>query len=141
MSESMKASIIENENIDGTLVLGVYEGTTEVTNDAGMAKDLKTKIESILESGDFKAKKDTALPVIGGTEGNTLLLGLGKEDKADSSTFRNAGAKLVASKKYLGNKFTVRLPSNSNHDVLAFIEGCYLRDYKYDAYLSKDDDD
>ena len=137
----MKASIIENENIDGTLVLGVYEGTTEVTNDAGMAKDLKTKIESILESGDFKAKKDTALPVIGGTEGNTLLLGLGKEDKADSSTFRNAGAKLVASKKYLGNKFTVRLPSNSNHDVLAFIEGCYLRDYKYDAYLSKDDED
>ena len=45
----MKASIIENENIDGTLVLGIYEGTTEVVNDAGMAKDLKAKIETILE--------------------------------------------------------------------------------------------
>ena len=52
--------------------MGIYEGTTEVVNDAGMAKDLKAKIETILETGDFKAKKDTALPVIGGTEGNTL---------------------------------------------------------------------
>lgn len=141
MGASMKASIIQNDNINGTLVLGIYEGTTEVANDAGMEKALKARIDSILQSGDFKAKADSALPVIGGPEGNALLLGLGKDDKADLSTYRNAGAKLVSSKKYLGNTFTVRLPSESSGDLLAFVEGCYLRDYKYDEYLSKDEDD
>lgn len=137
----MKASIIQNDNINGTLVLGIYEGTSEVANDAGMEKALKTRIDSILESGDFKGKADSSLPIIGGPEGNALLLGLGKEEKSDASTFRNAGAKLVSSKKYLGNAFTVRLPSESSQDLLAFVEGCYLRDYKYDEYLSKDDEE
>ena len=140
----MKASVSPGHNIDGTLILPLTEGSESVpvTLESGLHTALKAQINRILSSGDFKGKVKSTMSIIGSEGGKAMMVGLGKEEDADIHAYRKAGAAVVANrKKAHGTDFTVRFSGASVEAMGAFVEGMMLRDYSYDHYKLKDDDE
>tara|TARA_B100001564_G_C20650233_1_gene676479 strand:+ start:121 stop:1614 length:1494 start_codon:yes stop_codon:yes gene_type:complete len=140
----MKASVSPGHNIDGTLILPLTEGSESVpvTLESGLHTALKAQINRILSSGDFKGKVKSTMSIIGSEGGKAMMVGLGKEEDADIHAYRKAGASVVANrKKAHGTDFTVRFSGASVEAMGAFVEGMMLRDYSYDHYKLKDDDE
>ena len=82
------------------------------------------------------------MSIIGSEGGKAMMVGLGKEEDADIHAYRKAGAAVVANrKKAHGTDFTVRFSGASVEAMGAFVEGMMLRDYSYDHYKLKDDDE
>lgn len=140
----MKINVSSSHNIDGTLILPLFEGT-EIVPEAhatGLHVALKSQINRVLADGDFKAKAKSTMTLVGGEGGKAMLVGLGKEDDADLHAYRKAGAAVVAArKKAHGTDLTVRFSGAPVDSMGAFGEGMMLRDYSYDNYKMKDDDD
>ena len=139
----MQVTISSGNNINGTLVLPLFQGEESLPEvDEGIPSSLKIQIERVLQDGDFKAKANAVLTLMGTDGGKALLIGLGKEDKADIHTYREAGATVVASlKKVHGNELTVLFHGSDLASMASFAEGMMLRDYSYDLYKMKKDDD
>ena len=140
----MKINVSSSHNIDGTLILPLFEGTEIVpeTHATGLHVALKSQINRVLADGDFKAKAKSTMTLIGGEGGKAMLVGLGKEDDADLHAYRKAGAAVVAArKKAHGTDLTVRFAGAPVDSMGAFGEGMMLRDYSYDNYKMKDDED
>ena len=140
----MKASVSPGHNIDGTLILPLTEGSESVpeTLESGLHTALKAQINRILSNGDFKGKVKSTMSIIGSEGGKAMMVGLGKEEDADIHAYRKAGAAVVANrKKAHGTDFTVRFSGASVEAMGAFVEGMMLRDYSYDHYKLKDDDE
>ena len=140
----MKVSVSPGHNIDGTLILPLLQGSECVPEslEAGLHTALKSQINRILSDGDFKAKAKSTMSIIGSEGGKAVMVGLGKEQDADIHAYRKAGAAVVASrKKAHGTDFTARFSGASIEAMGAFVEGMMLRDYSYDHYKLKDDDD
>ena len=140
----MKVVVDTNANINGTLVLPVWQDSKGMVSgtEAGVHRSLKNQIEVVLGDGDFKAKSGTAMTLAGTEGGKALLIGLGKEDDATLQSMREAGAKVTASlSKIHGKTVTVKFCGVDVDRMGAFVEGMILRDYSYDKYKSKDDDD
>jgi len=139
----MELNVSASENINGTLVLPLYEGSESVPEscEVGMATSLKSQINRVLSEGDFKAKKKSIITLLGGEDGKAILVGLGKSDKCTVHDFRKAGASVTAGlKKSHGSDLTVRFDDAGISDMAAFAEGMMLRDYSYDNYKQKDED-
>ena len=133
----MKVSVSPGHNINGTLILPLFEGTEGVPDSLqeGLHTALKGQINRILSEGDFKAKIKTTMSLIGSEGGKAMLVGLGKEDDADIHAYRKAGAAVVANrKKAHGTDLTVRFSDTSVEAMGSFAEGMLLRDYSYDHY-------
>ena len=140
----MKVTVSPGHNIDGTLLLPLYEGSESVPSslEAGLHTALKSQINRILSEGDFKAKAKSTMSIIGSEGGKAMLVGLGKEEDIDAHAYRKAGASVIANrKKAHGTDFTARFSRLSVELMGAFAEGMLLRDYSYDHYKQKDDDD
>ena len=140
----MQVSVNTNDNINGTLVLPLWQDSDSMAegSEAGVPRSLKNQIETILAAGDFKAKSGTAMTLAGTDGGKAMLIGLGKADGATLQSMREAGAKVTASlSKIHGKTITVKFSGMEGDDMGAFVEGMILRDYSYDKYKSKDDDD
>ncbi len=140
----MKVSVDANENVNGTLILPVWQDCQGMAegSEAGVHRSLKSQIDNVLSSGDFKAKSGTSMTLAGTDGGKAMLIGLGKPEDADLQSMREAGAKVVASKgKIHGNTLTVRFFGMEGDHMGAFVEGMILRDYSYDVYKGKDDED
>jgi leucyl aminopeptidase len=140
----MKVSVEANENILGTLVLPLWEGSNGVAegSEGGIHRDLKNQIDNILSAGDFKAKAGTAMTLAGTEGGKALLIGLGKVGEANVQSMREFGAKVVSARgKIHGHNLSVRFHDIEDAHMAAFVEGMILRDYAYDQYKSKKDDD
>ena len=140
----MELNVSANENINGTLVLPLYEGSESVPEscEVGMPNSLKSQINRVLSDGDFKAKKKSTMTLFGGEDGKAILVGLGKSDDCTSHDFRKAGAAVTAGiKKSHGSELTVRFDNVGVANMGAFAEGMMLRDYSYDNYKQKDDDE
>ncbi|MGY8754523.1 MAG: leucyl aminopeptidase [Candidatus Poseidoniales archaeon] len=140
----MKVSVEANENILGTLVLPLWEGSNGVAegSEGGIHRDLKHQIDNILSAGDFKAKAGTAMTLAGTEGGKALLIGLGKVGEANVQSMREFGAKVVSARgKIHGHNLSVRFHDIEDAHMAAFVEGMILRDYAYDQYKSKKDDD
>ncbi|RJU81882.1 MAG: leucyl aminopeptidase [Candidatus Poseidoniales archaeon] len=140
----MKVTVSPGHNINGTLLLPLFEGSESVpaTLEAGLHTALKSQINRILSEGDFKAKAKSTMSIIGSEGGKAMLVGLGKEEDVDAHAYRKAGASVVANrKKAHGTDFTARFSGASIESMGAFAEGMLLRDYTYDHYKQKDDDD
>ncbi|MDA8728180.1 hypothetical protein N9M88_03600, partial [Euryarchaeota archaeon] len=77
----MKVTVSPGHNIDGTLLLPLYEGSESVPSslEAGLHTALKSQINRILSEGDFKAKAKSTMSIIGSEGGKAMLVGLGKE--------------------------------------------------------------
>ena len=144
LGEPMKVIVDTHENINGTLVLPLWQDSKSMVSgsESGVHRSLKNQIEIILEDGDFKAKAGTAMTLAGTEGGKALLIGLGKQDDASLQSMRESGAKVTASlKKIHGKTVTVKFHGMEGEHMGAFVEGMILRDYSYDHYKSKDDED
>jgi len=133
-----------NENINGTLILPLWQDSESMPSgsEAGVHRSLKNQIEIILSDGDFKAKAGSAITLAGTEGGKALLVGLGKEADATLQSMREAGAKVTSSlTKIHGKTLTVKFSGIKIDHMGAFVEGMILRDYSYDEYKSKKDDD
>ena len=140
----MKVSVSPGHNINGTLILPLFEGSEAVPESlqGGLHTALKGQINRILSEGDFKAKIKTTMSIIGSEGGKAMLVGLGKEDDADIHAYRKAGAAVIANrKKAHGTDLTVRFSEASVEAMGAFAEGMLLRDYSYDHYKQQEEDD
>ena len=134
IGEPMQVVIDANENVNGTLVLPVWEGSDGIApgNDNGINRILKNQIDSVLQSGDFTGKAGSKMTLAGTEGGKALLIGLGKSGKTTVQDMREAGAGAIAARgKIHGNTLTVRFNGMSNADMAAFVEGMLLRDYSY----------
>jgi len=142
--EPMQVIVNTNENINGTLVLPLWQDSKNMADGsgAGVHRSLKNQIENILDNGDFKAKAGTAMTLAGTEGGKALLVGLGKQEDATLQSMRESGAKVTASRgKIHGRTLTVKFHGVDGPHMGAFIEGMIIRDYSYDKYKSKDEDD
>ena len=141
--ETMQVTISSGNNINGTLVLPLFEGQEALPEIVeGIPTTLKSQINRVLGDGDFKAKANATMTLMGTEGGKAMLIGLGKTEKADVHAYREAGATVVAScKKVHGGEFTVVFHNADLAPMTSFAEGMMLRDYSYDLYKKKDDDD
>ena len=138
----MEITVSASENINGTLILPLFEGSDGVPEkcQAGMSSSMKNQINRVLSDGDFKAKKKSTMSLYGGEDGKAILVGLGKADESTIHDYRNAGATVTAAiKKSHGNEMTVRFDGAGIPHMAAFAEGLMLRDYSYDNYKKSDD--
>ena len=85
----MKVIVNTNENINGTLVLPLWQDSKNMAtgSESGVHRSLKNQIDNILTEGDFKAKAGTSMTLAGTEGGKALLIGLGKEDDANSVSY------------------------------------------------------
>jgi len=144
IGEPMQVSVNTNENINGTLILPIWQDSESMPagSEAGVPRSLKNQIDTILGANDFKGKSGTAMTLAGTDGGKAILVGLGKSDDANLQSMREAGAKVTASlSKIHGKTLTVKFSGMETDHMGAFLEGMILRDYSYDKYKSKDDDD
>ena len=138
----MELNVSASENINGTLILPLYEGCESVPESCefGMPASLKSQINKVLGDGDFKGKKKSTMTLLGGEDGKAILVGLGKQDDCNIHDYRKAGASITAClKKSHGSELTVRFDDAGISNMGAFAEGMMLRDYSYDNYKQKDD--
>ena len=139
----MEMTVSASDNINGTLILPIYEGTQSIAEDSerGLSQTMKSQINRVLADGDFKAKKKTTMSLIGGEDGKIILAGLGKSGDVNAHDYRKSGAAVFAAiGKAHGSEFTVRFTNASVAQMGAFAEGMMLRDYSYDNYKMKDDE-
>ena len=70
LGEPMKVTVNTNENINGTLVLPIWQDSESMPSgsEAGVPRSLKNQIDTILGENDFKAKSGTAM-TLAGTDG------------------------------------------------------------------------
>ena len=139
----MKVSVSPGHNINGTLVMPLFEGTDAVpdAHAAGMHTSLKSQVNMVLGANDFKGKLKSTMSLMGTDGGKAILVGLGKSEDADVHAYRKAGAAVIAGrKKALGTELTVRFSGASIACMGAFAVGMMLRDYSFDNYKAEDDD-
>ena len=139
----MKVSVSPGHNINGTLIMPIFEGTESVPDShaEGMHTALKSQVNMVLGEGDFKGKAKSTMSLVGTEGGKAMLVGLGKKEDADVHAYRKAGAAVVASrKKSLGNELTVRFSGAPVDCMGSFAEGMMLRDYSFDNYKAEDED-
>ena len=106
----MEMTVSVNDNINGTLILPLVEGTESIPEDCerGLPQSMKAQINRVLSDGDFKGKAKSTISLVGGEDGKIILAGLGKSDDVSVHDYRKAGAAVFASiKKIHGNDFTV----------------------------------
>ena len=139
----MKVSVSSGHNINGTLIMPIFQGTDAVpeAHAEGMHTALKSQMNTVLGDGDFKGKAKSTMSLMGTDGGKAMLVGLGKEDDADVHAYRKAGAAVIAGrKKSHGTELTVRFAATSVDCMAAFAEGMMLRDYSFDKYKAEDED-
>ena len=140
----MKVSVSPGHNINGTLILPLFEGTDSLlaAHEEGLHTALKSQINRVLQDGDFKAKLKSTMSILGCEGGKAMLVGLGKEADADIHAYRKAGATVIANrKKAHGTELTARFSNASIEAMGAFAEGMLLRDYSFDHYKQQDEDE
>ena len=57
-----------NDNINGTLILPLIEGTESIPDDCerGLPQSMKAQINRVLGDGDFKGKAKSTISLVGG---------------------------------------------------------------------------
>ena len=69
--DNMEITVSASDNINGTLILPIYEGVEEIPEECerGLPQGMKSQINRVLADGDFKAKKKATMSLIGGEDG------------------------------------------------------------------------
>jgi leucyl aminopeptidase len=116
-----------------TRVVGLFEG-----QESGIET-----IDKLVESGEIKASyKSTGVAHSHGAR--FVTVGLGKPDDFTEERARVAGAVALSAAKGLGAKSLSAVgpsTSESGANAAAFAQGVILKNYVFDAYKSKSDDD
>ncbi len=144
MRMDMEHQVTTIEKVAETLILPLFEGIKKPPNRSlvGLSRSAQTQVRGVIGSADFDGKSGKTMS-LWDEECKVLLVGMGKSDELDENNSRDAGAKIVASlAKTHGKNLTVRFTSGwKANQMVAFAEGMMLRDYKFDKYLSKEDED
>ncbi|MFT4048870.1 MAG: leucyl aminopeptidase [Solirubrobacterales bacterium] len=121
------------ETTADTRVVGIFDGQP-----SGIEV-----IDKLVESGEIKASyKSSGVAHAHGTR--FVVVGLGKEDDFTPERSRVVGAVTVGAAKGLGAKsLSISGPNNEGEagTAAAFVEGAILKNYSFDEYKSKSDDD
>ena len=138
----MDASVSEFDNVGDILILPLFKGVEKAPNNAlaGLSRTQRSLVNEALSSESFTGKTGKYLCVW--TAGcQVVLVGMG-DDPSDKAC-RDGGAKTLASlSKDHGTNITVRFTTGWNTEqMILFTEGMLLRDYAFDKYMQKDEDD
>ena len=132
------------EAFEGTLILPLFEGVDKPPNRSliGLSRSAQTQVKAALASDDFDGKTGKIIS-LWNEGGKVILVGMGKSSELKDNAARDAGAKTMAAmNKTHGKKLAVLYTTGwKAEQMISFAEGMMLRDYKFDKYLSKDDDD
>ena len=140
----MEHQVTTIETVAETLILPLFEGTNKSPNRSliGLSRSSQSQVRGAIASEDFDGKPSKTIS-LWDSECKVILLGMGKSEDLKENSTRDAGANIVASLgKTHGKNLTVRFTSGwKANQMVAFAEGMMLRDYKFDKYMSKDEDD
>ncbi|MBJ7458349.1 MAG: leucyl aminopeptidase [Thermoleophilaceae bacterium] len=134
------------QTIEVTTRQGELAETSADTRVVGLFEDQESAIESIdklVETGEVKASyKSTG--VVRSHSARFVTVGLGKKEDFTTERARVAGAvALGAAKGLSANSLAVALPAGADGgaNAGAFAEGAILKNYVFDAYKTKSDDE
>ena len=67
----MEMTVSVNDNINGTLILPLVEGTESIPEDCerGLPQSMKAQINRVLSDGDFKGKAKSTISLVGARMG------------------------------------------------------------------------
>ena len=138
----MNAKVTEFDDVGDILVLPLFEGVEKAPNNAlaGLGRTQRSLVNEALASDGFTGKAGKRLSVW--TAGcQIVLVGMG-EDPSDKAC-RDGGAKtLAALSKDHGTAISLRFTKGwSSHRMGLFAEGMMLRDYSFDQYMQKEEQD
>jgi leucyl aminopeptidase len=147
MNLKVKSGRLEKEKTEA-LVLGLPEGGSRLPEEAvALDRALRGGIREVLASGDFSGKANQSLLLH--TRGRipshrVLLVGLGREDRMDLETVRQAMGTAARCLRDLGIKaFTVPVPTLGRRAeeiedrAQAVVEGCLLALYQFTVYQTE----
>ena len=138
----MDAAVTEFNDVGDILILPLFKGVNKAPNNAlaGLSRTQRSLVNEALASDSFTGKAGKRLTVW--TAGcQVVLVGMGSEPK--DKACRDAGAKTLASlSKVHGTNLTIRFTSGwSTQKMALFAEGMILRDYSFDKYQKKEEED
>ena len=126
------------------MIIPVFEGCNKAPNNAtiNLNRGASIAVKSAFKSDSFNGETGESLS-IWTKNCQVILLGLGGKDELTLKKSRDAGAKCLASlSKNHGTEIVVRFTSGWNlENMVSFTEGMILRDYVFDKYQKKDEDE
>ena len=126
------------------MIIPVFEGFKKAPNNvtSNLSRGASIAVKSAFLSESFQGKIGESLSVW--TKNcQVILLGLGGKKDLTLKKSRDNGAKIFASlSKNHGTKIVIRYTAGWNvKKMTAFAEGMILRDYSFDKYQKKEDDE
>jgi leucyl aminopeptidase len=138
----MDASVTEFNDVGDILILPLFKGVNKAPNNAlaGLSRTQRSLVNEALASESFTGKAGKRLSVWT-ADCQVVLVGMG--DAPSDKTCRDEGAKTLGDLcKDHGTALTVRFTTGWNTAKMAlFVEGMILRDYAFDKYMQKDEDE
>ncbi|MCS5534834.1 MAG: hypothetical protein NZ802_03170 [Candidatus Poseidoniales archaeon] len=138
----MDANVTEFDDVGDILILPLFKGVDKAPNNAlaGLSRTQRSLVNEALASESFTGKAGKRLSVWTASC-QVVLVGMG--DTPSDKDCRDEGAKTLGSlSKDDGTTLTVRFTTGWNTAKMAlFVEGMILRDYAFDKYLQKDEDE
>ena len=138
----MDAVVGKFDDVGDILVLPLFESVEKAPNNAlaGLSRTQRALVNEALGGDAFTGKAGKRLSVWT-PDCRVVLVGMGKAPS--DKVYRDTGAKtLAALSKDGGTAITVRFTTGWKTDQMAlFAEGMLLRDYSFDQYMQKDEDE
>ena len=139
----MKVSCANFDRTGEIMIIPVFKDFDKAPNNTtvGLGRGPSIAVKAAAASDVISGKVGESLSVW--TKGCTVIfIGVGKKGKLTHKVARDTGAKCLASlSKDLGNDIVIRFTSGwSTENMTAFAEGMMLRDYQFDKYQKKDEE-
>lgn len=137
----------ETVKAESCAVTGIlaFESESESVNLDPLRGDMRDFCRRCVVNEKFTGKAGTELkvPFIDGSEGFVLVVGLGKETESGTQEVREGAFKVINRASSAGHKDVyLRLPNaESRETARAAAEGAALGCYRFDKYITKDEDD
>jgi leucyl aminopeptidase len=137
----MQVSCDKFEQSGDIMIVPVFEGLDKAPNNTtiGLGRGASIAVKAAAASDAISGKAGETLSVWT-KECTVIFVGVGDKDILTHKIARDTGAKCLANlSKDLGTDIVVRFTSGwSARNIIAFVEGMILRDYKFDKYQKKE---
>lgn len=137
----------EGFNPESTEVIGilVYESTPETISLDPLRGEMRDACRRYIVNECFKGKSGTMLkmPVVHKTVRNVVICGIGKQDSNFTDNAREGASRVVNTASCCGCKnISIYMPKTGDRELSrAVAEGAVLGSYRFDKYITKEDDD
>ena len=139
----MQSSCANFDRTGDIRIIPVFKGLDKAPNNTtvGLGRGASIAVKAAAAGDAISGKAGESLSVW--TKGCTVIfVGVGDKEKITHKVARDTGAKCLANlSKDLGSDIVVRFTSGwSSENITAFTEGMILRDYEFDKYQKKEDE-